>query len=173
VKLASGDYDRARELTLEALAICQRDGQAEGEAIALCNLGGIELAAGNYTQSIERYSDAVELALRLNYVGLLGDSFLHLAEIAASGSAPAEALAVLASGEERLERAGHALDPWDARSYEATRELLERKLDEPARAAARAAGTGLADQDAAVRALAAARAAVEGATSAGREAGMT
>jgi predicted ATPase/class 3 adenylate cyclase len=160
VELASGDHARARELTVEGLERCRRDGQPDGEAIALGNLGEIALAAGNYSESIERYSDCLQLALRLNFVALLAECFLHLAQIAASGGALAEALTVLAAAEERIDRASLSLEPLDRRAYDSTRDFLEARLDDPTRNAARAAGRALSDSDAAARALAAARAAV-------------
>jgi len=70
-----GDYARARELDLEALALHERIGDMPGRVGALVGLGSIARDQGDYAGARSRYEEALDLSRRHG----LGDGPLTLA----------------------------------------------------------------------------------------------
>lgn len=112
----SGDYDRARELYLESVALGDELGDEGRKAMEFHNLGWVELHRGDETAAAEMFAARDALAGKDAY----GDAWedLNRSALAAVRGDRAEASRLFASGRQKLEAVGAALDPDDQSEFD-------------------------------------------------------
>ena len=153
-RLQRGEYDAARPLLLEAVALARVVGMEEYLDGALLDLGILELRERRYTESTQCFVEVLERSLGRGLRTFVAYSLRGIAATAAvRGRLEASAQLLGAAGRIEEETA------WQMQSYEreafdeAVAPVLERAT-EPEIASALAAGRGMSDSEAAAHALA-------------------
>lgn len=107
----SGDYDRARELYLESLALAERLGNERVKQMEFHNLGWVELHRGDVDSAARMFAERDERSGLDAY----GDAWqeLNAAAVAVARGERERALPLFESGRQMLSDLGVALDPDD------------------------------------------------------------
>jgi predicted ATPase/DNA-binding SARP family transcriptional activator len=77
-----GDLDEARRQWTDALVLYRRLGDESEIARCTAELGGVEIAAGNFTRAKELYTESVEIFDRIGERGSLAAALSNLASVA-------------------------------------------------------------------------------------------
>ena len=119
----SGDYELARELYLESVALADRLGNERIKQMEFHNLGWVELHRGDFDAAARMFAE------RNAFLGIdaYGDAWqdLNAAALALSCGERSEALALFERGRKKLDELGVTLDPDD----QAEMDWLTRQLD--------------------------------------------
>lgn len=112
----SGDYDRARELYLESVALGDELGDERRKQQEFHNLGWVELHRGD-VDAAERMFDERDARAGLD---AMGDAWtdLNRAAVALARGRREEAARLFGAGERKLEELGAALDPDDQLEFD-------------------------------------------------------
>lgn len=107
----SGDYDRARDLYLESLALAEQLGDERMMGVEFHNLGWVELHRGDIESASRMFAERDARS----GVDAYGDAWqeLNAAALAFARGSREEALPLLESGRQKLDQLGVALDPDD------------------------------------------------------------
>lgn len=107
----SGDYDRARDLYLQSLALAEHLGDTRMMGIEFHNLGWVELHRGDLDRAARMFADRDARS----GVDAYSDAWreLNAAALAFVRGSREHALALLESGRRKLDELGVALDPDD------------------------------------------------------------
>jgi tetratricopeptide (TPR) repeat protein len=119
----SGNYDVARELCLESLALADRLGNERMKQVEFHNLGWVELHLGDVVGASRMFAERDARS----GIDAYGDAWseLNAAALALDGGNREEALRLFATGLKKLEELGAALDPDDQSEVD----WMRRRLD--------------------------------------------
>jgi tetratricopeptide (TPR) repeat protein len=151
--LQSGEYERARQLCAEALAILDRLGTRARMVLPLGNLGLVALLEHRPDEALDSFSRALEIARAAGYVEGSIYALEGMAAALAAGGLRERAATILGAARAAADRTGVELEPFEASIREQTQDALRDALGEAELAELAAAGGRLALEDAVAYAL--------------------
>jgi predicted ATPase/class 3 adenylate cyclase len=155
IALHARDFQRARTLLQQAAAEAERIDSDMSYGNSMCDLGILALYEGRTEEAAPFFAASLESALRSGWRINVAYALRGLSSVLAARGELAAAAQVLGAAVTVQEETGEVLQGYAVAPFEAASTPVLERLDDPAIAAAYAAGTAMSQDDAAAYALAA------------------
>jgi tetratricopeptide (TPR) repeat protein len=154
IAFAEGDYERARELTLQATAIFRERNNQLAYAICRRNLACAALYCGDVDEARSSLREAIDICAALRYEAVFESCLRAGAAILARTNRPREAAALLGASERLLDEMRAPIEATDQQMQDETQALIRAVLDDRGTAVAWSSGKELTLDEAVSLALA-------------------
>jgi tetratricopeptide (TPR) repeat protein len=154
IAFAEGDYERARELCLQATDIFREWNNQLGYAIGLRNLACAALYCGDVEEARSSLRESIGICAALRYEAILEACFRAGAAILAQTNRPREAAGLLGASERLRDEMRAPIEATEQQMHDETQAVIRAVLDDRDTAVAWSAGKELTLDEAVSLALA-------------------